>query len=198
MHPEENGVFFIENEYIPNENSGILQGASFLQGSGNTAKVIKEAKVLEDSDELVVDVQPVARLDPGYPQPVVSLYINKEAKYGMAIYEDGILEVFEYDDAKLDWRKTIGPADPGVPDNMLYARSRKFPASDHDLISYHLDHTDDTLTATFIVAPDELIQLTVGMDYTLLGKLDRFNFAWNDDTESVLAALQVPDGLSPV
>ena len=81
---------------------------------------------------------------------------------------------------------------------MLYARSRKFPASDHDLISYHLDHTDDTLTATFIVAPDELIQLTVGMDYTLLGKLDRFDFAWNDDTESVLAALQVPDGLSPV
>ena len=67
MHPEENGVFFIENEYIPNENSGILQGASFLLGSGNTAKVIKEAKVLEDSDELVVDVRPVARLDPGYP-----------------------------------------------------------------------------------------------------------------------------------
>ena len=56
MHPDEGGVFFIENEYIPNENSGILQGASFLQGSGNTAKVIKEVRVTEDSDELVVDV----------------------------------------------------------------------------------------------------------------------------------------------
>ena len=45
----------------------------------------------------------VAKLDAQSLDPVVTLYINKLAKYGVAIYQDGAIEIFEYDVSFGDW-----------------------------------------------------------------------------------------------
>lgn len=41
----------------------------------------------------------------------------------MVVYGNGIIEVFEYDENKGDWTKTIGPSDRNIRDDMVYART---------------------------------------------------------------------------
>ena len=50
----------------------------------------------------------------------------KEEQYGVAIYLDGIIEYFEYDNSQENWEQRIGQADPTIDDTSFYARTRQF------------------------------------------------------------------------
>ena len=108
---------------------------------------------------------------------VVNLYINKESKYGCAIYENGIVEIFEFDEKKGGWQEVIGRADDSK-DDMQYARTQKFfkptvPEAD-DIIDVLFEHTNNTFIVTFVGAKNGLIQLRVGLVYQSNGDLDKF------------------------
>ena len=69
----------------------------------------------------------------------------------MVVYDNGIIEVFEYDVNKGDWTKTIGPSDRNIKDDMVYARTQKYYQNpNNNIVAMHFDHTDDTLTVTFV------------------------------------------------
>ena len=86
------------------------------------------------------------------------------AKYGVAIYQDGIVEIFEYDESTSDWTKTIGASDRNIEDYMLYARTKYFVNNpDNHIISVNFEHVLDTLTVSFIGSTEGFKQLKVAM-----------------------------------
>ena len=141
MGPNEKGAYIVTNE----EGRKIIYETQF-----EDSEVTDPATNVTTIQKTIKEVK-VARLDPQINSPVVELYINKEAKYGVVVYGNGIIEVFEYDVNKGDWTKTIGPSDRNIRDDMVYARTQKYYQNpNNNIVAMHFDHTDDTLTVTFV------------------------------------------------
>ena len=84
------------------------------------------------------------------------------AKYAVAIYQNGIINLVEYDESIGDWTKTIGPADRNIKDDMIYARTKHFFNNpDNHIISVNFEHVLDTFTIRFISSAEGFRQLKV-------------------------------------
>ena len=91
MGPDQSGAYIVSNEVIDRELKKIINEVK------PTEALITDGATGESTIQTVIDVQKVAYFDPVSDSSVVNLYINKEAKYGCAIYKNGVVEVFEFD-----------------------------------------------------------------------------------------------------
>ena len=97
MGPDQSGAYIVSNEIIDRELKKIINEVK------PTEALITDGATGESTVQTVIDVQKVAYFDPVSDSSVVNLYINKEAKYGCAIYKNGVVEVFEFDQNKGNW-----------------------------------------------------------------------------------------------
>ena len=97
MGPDQSGAYIVSNEIIDRELKKIINEVKL------TEALITDGATGESTVQTVIDVQKVAYFDPVSDSSVVNLYINKEAKYGCAIYKNGVVEVFEFDQNKGNW-----------------------------------------------------------------------------------------------
>lgn len=80
---------------------------------------------------------------------------------------------------------------------MVYARTQKFFSDlNNNIVAIHFDHTDNTLTATFVGSTKGFLQLRVVMVYNSQNDLENFQFSWITAPE-VLATLRLPVGFMP-
>ena len=97
MGPDQSGAYIVSNEVIDRSAEKIIYEVK------PTEALVTDGATGESTVQTVIDFQKVAYCDPLIDSPVVNLYINKEAKYGAAIYKNGIVEVFEFDQNKGNW-----------------------------------------------------------------------------------------------
>ena len=97
MGPDQSGAYIVSNEIIDRELKKIINEVK------PTGALITDGATGESTVQTVIEVEKVAYFDPVSDSSVVNLYINKEAKFGCAIYKNGIVEVFEFDQNKENW-----------------------------------------------------------------------------------------------
>ena len=97
MGPDQSGAYIVSNEIIDRELKKIINEVKPTQA------LITDGATGESTVQTVIEVEKVAYFDPVSDSSVVNLYINKEAKFGCAIYKNGIVEVFEFDQNKENW-----------------------------------------------------------------------------------------------
>lgn len=97
MGPDQSGAYIVTNEIIDGELEKIIYEVK------PTEALVTDGATGESTVKTVIDVQKVAYFDPLEASPIVNLYINKDAKYGCAIYNNGIVEIFEFDQNRGNW-----------------------------------------------------------------------------------------------
>ena len=97
MGPNEKGAYIVANEEIGGSTIKVIYEVGFVDS------VLLDATTGEQNVVPTMAFEKVAKLDAQSLDPVVTLYINKLAKYGVAIYQDGAIEIFEYDESFGDW-----------------------------------------------------------------------------------------------
>ena len=50
----------------------------------------------------------IGRLDPLDDSTIVAFYLVRDHKYGVSLNYNSLIEYFEYDNNRLDWRERIG------------------------------------------------------------------------------------------
>ena len=97
MGPDQSGAYIVSNEIIDRELKKIINEVK------PTEALITDGATGESTVQTIIEIEKVAYFDPVSDSSVVNLYINKEAKFGCAIYKNGIVEVFEFDQNKENW-----------------------------------------------------------------------------------------------
>ena len=91
MGPDQSGAYIVTNEVIDRSAEKVIYEVK------PTEAIVTDGATGESTVQTVIDYQKIAYIDPLADSQVVNLYINKDAKYGCAIFKNGIVEIFEFD-----------------------------------------------------------------------------------------------------
>ena len=94
MGPGQSGAYIVSNEVIDRSAEKIIYEVKPVEA------LVTDGETGEATIQTIINFQKVAYFDPLADSPVVNLYINKDAKCGCAIYKNGIVEIFEFDESR--------------------------------------------------------------------------------------------------